>query len=436
MDTPFLADSSQTINGYHREPTSASGFFVRLGTSGFLLRLGTFVIMALGVVKFGFDAHGTVQPEVTERIVSDQQADTPIGLYGDTAESSGMLEVGNKTFAVMDIASVAAEETTFRKVMALSTKPPYWYVMTCGSIKPVVTAKVFGPPKSGRDNPAGVRKNMLTLAFVGISSVQAITDLHHVYQFATVDSSTFSERATGVVWALSISTNLQTTLSLYSLHRLYQLTWSWLHAHDRTDFTNANDLTKFTQGNLWWMFYLAMYWIYVPISISLATFLSIGLIAYCWLLAFLFGFTCGIGAAMMGAVGALFAITAEPMEPRTGTALKAVYRVLQEDGMYDEQSLEQLQQDHPALKYVASVESFNRTGVPAHGWFSFFTWPMTSLTLPMMCPIICRFYMGTGYIASIEETWSDRHIADYVASLSSLSHTAAARWSQAVSYIM
>eukprot|EP00419_Tripos_fusus_P041157 CAMPEP_0172794388 /NCGR_PEP_ID=MMETSP1074-20121228/209954_1 /TAXON_ID=2916 /ORGANISM="Ceratium fusus, Strain PA161109" /LENGTH=406 /DNA_ID=CAMNT_0013631465 /DNA_START=29 /DNA_END=1247 /DNA_ORIENTATION=- len=406
MDTPFLADSSQTINGYHREPTSASGFFVRLGTSGFLLRLGTFVIMALGVVKFGFDAHGTVQPEVTERIVSDQQADTPIGLYGDTAESSGMLEVGNKTFAVMDIASVAAEETTFRKVMALSTKPPYWYVMTCGS------------------KPSRSQKEYADFSIRRYQQLQAITDLHHVYQFATVDSSTFSERATGVVWALSISTNLQTTLSLYSLHRLYQLTWSWLHAHDRTDFTNANDLTKFTQGNLWWMFYLAMYWIYVPISISLATFLSIGLIAYCWLLAFLFGFTCGIGAAMMGAVGALFAITAEPMEPRTGTALKAVYRVLQEDGMYDEQSLEQLQQDHPALKYVASVESFNRTGVPAHGWFSFFTWPMTSLTLPMMCPIICRFYMGTGYIASIEETWSDRHIADYVASLSSLSHTA------------
>jgi len=197
-----------------------------------------------------------------------------------------------------NLAAAATKDYIYRRVLALSHKPLYWEVCGSGVAKPTILLGIFGMPNA-EGAPATAFKQATTLSLSLVTASGAVADAKIEWAMFNAEDLLPWQRINSVAFAFSISTNIQTCVTLGVLFRLYQLSWSWRSAHGLTTAADPEELIRTHQGSVWLIYIRSTWYIYLPVMAGLGIFLLPGLVTYCWAAALILIIVAGMGAGIL-----------------------------------------------------------------------------------------------------------------------------------------
>jgi len=365
---------------------------------------------------------------------------TCVSLTQDAAPSSQHLDYDTASAPQNEVLLAAlTKDDEYRRILALSHKPPYWEVCVSSGSKPILFLSIFGLPGTDGEMPTGFKKlpkQITTLGIATLTASGAVHDAQNVWRMCTEGELGLWQRINGVAFALSVSPNLQTAATLHVLKGIYVFSWSWRVAHGIVDPKQIPDpwqlINKF-QGNLWLYYYKATVWAYSCVLIVLCIFFALGFLAYCWAALLWFALSFAVTSALNRVPKCVARSRGDKhctVNALSGHALDAAICTLESHNTSNCFSSDQWvkgpqyasleaslkDSDNPS-NYWNQHECFEQTGAPLDAWTFYFAWPIVTLIFAMLGPVVARLYTGGGYFGSISATWQDRHIVTYVVSL-------------------
>eukprot|EP00927_Polykrikos_kofoidii_P018158 TRINITY_DN1836_c0_g1_i1.p1 TRINITY_DN1836_c0_g1~~TRINITY_DN1836_c0_g1_i1.p1 ORF type:complete len:355 (-),score=53.67 TRINITY_DN1836_c0_g1_i1:113-1177(-) len=304
---------------------------------------------------------------------------------------------------------MSAFTRSIRSICQLSSQPPYWLTSFLGTVKPVAFLAMFGGPRLfNLENMSNEevedlvekatynKKQIVLTCFAASFSVAAVvTDLGRfvavlhaaegffdlilkgsfVMSISTFASSVMALNGLAVMYYRSPDTDLNPPVDrpLRPFFRLVRKQWQkgkHLVALGQPDsqWLAAVDSSK---GRLWRMYWQASVLVSVPYRIVM-TFLGAMAIVVFYPICFLIGMLLNAMCCFLGAF-----------------AMRTVKK--RHDALLDE-----------------------TTDISLNQWIQYFETPLAfGVVWPFFVPCLVRFLAGDGYMASVYNTFEDRHFHDY-----------------------
>jgi len=301
-------------------------------------------------------------------------------------------------------------DATYRRLLKLLSKPPFWLLWVQNMVKPLVILLLMGFPKfldvSPEQRGLHLQKvtwktsNVCTLAaFVALLLLGLASDVHNLYMVVTAGLS-IRQSIGGVLLVLSLSSNVVTYMNFLGLVDLYAFGESETHdSTERGAESAAIEALRLAKGLFWIKYIEVLHFFYEKVSKYVGAFLSL----FTALLFFPIGIPMGFFVKFIG----------EEIMP---LFVLRIHRCRGEANAGEEPLL--TDNSNSAAVNSEDQEFFTETHVPKKGWAKFFgTTLMGGVFIPFMLPVMGRLVAGDGYAGAVVGTFQDRHFGSYCTAL-------------------